>query len=32
MIIGCIGFGLMGEGFTRRLLETGHAVAGYTTP
>ena len=28
MIIGVIGLGLMGEGFTRRLIETGHAVAG----
>jgi 3-hydroxyisobutyrate dehydrogenase-like beta-hydroxyacid dehydrogenase len=29
MIIGMIGLGLMGEGITRRLIETGHTVAGY---
>jgi 3-hydroxyisobutyrate dehydrogenase-like beta-hydroxyacid dehydrogenase len=29
MRIGCIGLGLMGEGITRRLVESGHAVAGY---
>jgi 3-hydroxyisobutyrate dehydrogenase-like beta-hydroxyacid dehydrogenase len=28
-VVGCIGLGLMGEGITRRLVETGHAVAGY---
>jgi 3-hydroxyisobutyrate dehydrogenase-like beta-hydroxyacid dehydrogenase len=28
-IIGMIGLGLMGEGFTRRLIETGHAIHGY---
>jgi 3-hydroxyisobutyrate dehydrogenase-like beta-hydroxyacid dehydrogenase len=27
--VGCIGLGLMGESFARRLLETGHVVAGY---
>jgi 3-hydroxyisobutyrate dehydrogenase-like beta-hydroxyacid dehydrogenase len=27
--IGFIGLGLMGTGFTRRLIETGHAVTGY---
>jgi 3-hydroxyisobutyrate dehydrogenase-like beta-hydroxyacid dehydrogenase len=27
--IGVIGLGLMGEGFARRLIETGHAVVGY---
>ena len=27
--IGFIGLGLMGAGFTRRLIETGHAVVGY---
>ena len=29
MIIGMIGLGLMGEGISKRLIETGHAVAGY---
>ena len=29
MIIGMIGLGLMGEGISKRLVETGHAVAGY---
>lgn len=29
MRIGFLGLGLMGEGFTRRLVERGHAVAGY---
>jgi 3-hydroxyisobutyrate dehydrogenase-like beta-hydroxyacid dehydrogenase len=28
-VVGCIGLGLMGEGITKRLIETGHAVAGY---
>jgi len=28
-VIGFIGLGLMGEGFTRRLVETSHRVAGY---
>jgi len=28
-VVGCVGLGLMGEGITRRLIETGHAVAGY---
>jgi 3-hydroxyisobutyrate dehydrogenase-like beta-hydroxyacid dehydrogenase len=28
-VIGMIGLGLMGEGFTRRLIETGHAIHGY---
>src|SRR4249919_2935632 len=28
-IIGMIGLGLMGEEFARRLIETGHTVAGY---
>jgi 3-hydroxyisobutyrate dehydrogenase len=28
-VIGFIGLGLMGEAFTRRLIETGHRVAGY---
>lgn len=28
-IVGMIGLGLMGEGFTQRLIETGHAVHGY---
>jgi 3-hydroxyisobutyrate dehydrogenase-like beta-hydroxyacid dehydrogenase len=27
--VGCIGLGLMGEGIARRLIESGHAVAGY---
>jgi len=27
--IGFVGLGLMGEGFTRRLVETGHAVTGF---
>jgi 3-hydroxyisobutyrate dehydrogenase-like beta-hydroxyacid dehydrogenase len=27
--IGFVGLGLMGEGFTRRLIETGHGVAGF---
>ncbi len=27
--VGFIGLGLMGEGFTRRLIETGHAVIGF---
>src|ERR1051325_7497223 len=29
MRIGFVGLGLMGEGFTRRLIEKGHAVAGF---
>src|SRR3546814_17906121 len=29
MRIGFLGLGLMGEGFTRRLVELGHAVAGF---
>lgn len=29
MRIGFLGLGLMGEGFTRRLIENGHAVTGY---
>ncbi|HJZ44897.1 MAG TPA: NAD(P)-dependent oxidoreductase [Hyphomicrobiaceae bacterium] len=28
-VVGCVGLGLMGEGITRRLIETGHTVAGY---
>jgi len=28
-VVGCIGLGLMGEGFTQRLIATGHTVAGY---
>jgi 3-hydroxyisobutyrate dehydrogenase len=28
-VVGCIGLGLMGEGIARRLIETGHTVAGY---
>jgi len=28
-VVGCIGLGLMGEGIARRLIETGHAVAGH---
>jgi 3-hydroxyisobutyrate dehydrogenase len=28
-VVGCIGLGLMGEGISRRLIETGHTVAGY---
>ena len=28
-MVGCIGLGLMGEGITRRLVETGHQVTGY---
>jgi 3-hydroxyisobutyrate dehydrogenase-like beta-hydroxyacid dehydrogenase len=28
-VIGMIGLGLMGEGLTRRLIETGHAIKGY---
>src|SRR5437764_7613593 len=27
--VGLIGLGLMGEGFTRRLIETGHPVIGF---
>ena len=27
--IGFVGLGLMGAGFTRRLIATGHAVVGY---
>ncbi len=28
-VVGCVGLGLMGGGIARRLIETGHAVAGY---
>ena len=28
-MIGFVGLGLMGEGFTRRLIEKGHAVVGF---
>ena len=28
-VVGCIGLGLMGEGITRRLVESGHEVAGH---
>jgi 3-hydroxyisobutyrate dehydrogenase-like beta-hydroxyacid dehydrogenase len=28
-VVGCVGLGLMGEGLARRLVETGHKVAGY---
>ena len=28
-MIGFVGLGLMGEGFTRRLIEKGHAVTGF---
>ena len=29
IVVGCVGLGLMGGAISRRLIETGHAVAGY---